>query len=92
MAKVLRGLVSTATLGWLLALGLTVERMAPGDSAEWVSPILTLTLAVGATATIAAVVLYALPPVVEAYRMGVQVGEEHAARVEIPRPQLRPVR
>lgn len=92
MAKVLRGLVSTAATGWLLALGLTGERLAPGDSPEWVSPILGLVLAVGATATLAAVILYALPPVVEAYRMGIEVGEHRARTMDAPRPRLRPVR
>lgn len=94
MARVLRGIVSTAAFGWISAFGLTVARLAPGDSPEWVSPILTLTLAIGATATLAAVILYAIPPVMDAWQFGVEYGRRGCELDRVPSQtrHLRPVR
>lgn len=93
MAAALRGLVSAAAVAWMTTVGLTVVRVSPGDAAHWVGPVLTVTVAVAITTTLAAVVLHCVPRAVDAYWSGVRHGQRVAELDAEPRrSHLRPVR
>lgn len=89
---VLRGLVAVAAFGWLASAGLTIVRVSPEEAHHWVGPVMTLTVAVAITATVAAVVLHTIPPAVDAFWSGVRHGRRLAEMDAAPGRHLRPVR
>lgn len=95
VARLLRAMVWTSVVAWIVTFGLVVVRLTPTEEPpHWAPPLFALAVAVASVATIGAVLAYVIPSTFQAWSDGFEVGRrvEHRRDSERPRRHLTTVR